>query len=251
MPHFGYGCAVFLQSDIVAFQRLGWTREELLAGLAAVLPRNVFLYVARVPNLARLGTRFVLQGGTQRNLAAVKAQVDFIRAAFARSGIEPDIVVHKHAGEAGGIGAALEAIAGDCRAARSRHDVHRPRRGRAHHVPHHARRRDALSVLHQRVRAHVHRRLDGRAAPSGGSSWRPAKKAPCEDVDSLRAGQGRARPRRRGQPELRRHRRTRSVEAAAPGARRRSTNRARGAAPGRDPAARATRIARVSASRAC
>lgn len=110
MPLFGYGCAVFLQSDIVAFQRAGWTREEILAGLAAVLPKNVFLYVARVPNLARLGTRFVLQGGTQRNLAAVKAQVDFIRASFARSGIEPEIVVHRYAGEAGGIGAAIEAM---------------------------------------------------------------------------------------------------------------------------------------------
>lgn len=110
MPRFGYGCAVFLQSDIVAFQRQGWTREEILAGLAAVLPKNVFLYVARVPNLARLGTRFILQGGTQRNLAAVKAQVDFIRSTFARTGSEPEIVVHKHAGEAGGIGAALEAI---------------------------------------------------------------------------------------------------------------------------------------------
>jgi predicted CoA-substrate-specific enzyme activase len=109
-PLFGYGCAVFLQSDIVAFHRLGWTREEILAGLAAVLPKNVFLYVARVPNLARLGTRFVLQGGTQRNLAAVKAEVDFIEAAFAHTGVEPDIVVHRHAGEAGGIGAALEAL---------------------------------------------------------------------------------------------------------------------------------------------
>ena len=43
MPRFGYGCAVFLQSDIVAFQRQRWTREEILAGLAAVLPKNVFL----------------------------------------------------------------------------------------------------------------------------------------------------------------------------------------------------------------
>ena len=110
MPLFGYGCAVFLQSDIVGFQRLGWTREEILAGLAAVLPKNVFLYVARVPNLARLGTRFVLQGGTQRNLAAVKAQVDFIRASFTHAGTEPEIIVHRHAGEAGAIGAALEAM---------------------------------------------------------------------------------------------------------------------------------------------
>src|SRR6201993_556582 len=58
MPVFGYGCAVFMQSDIVNFQRQGWRAEEILAGLAAVLPKNVFLYVASIPNLAALGTRF-------------------------------------------------------------------------------------------------------------------------------------------------------------------------------------------------
>ncbi len=55
MPVFGYGCAVFMQSDIVNFQRQGWRAEEILAGLAAVLPKNVFLYVASIPNLANAG----------------------------------------------------------------------------------------------------------------------------------------------------------------------------------------------------
>ncbi len=110
MPLFGYGCAVFMQSDIVNFQRQGWAPEEILAGLAAVLPKNIFLYVAGVPNLARLGRRFVLQGGTQHNLAAVKAQVDFIRSNFCGAGEEPEIVVHPHCGEAGAIGAAVEAM---------------------------------------------------------------------------------------------------------------------------------------------
>jgi len=50
-----------------------------------------------------------LQGGTQRNLAAVKAQVDFIEERFKGSGKTPEIIVHKHAGEAGAIGAAFEA----------------------------------------------------------------------------------------------------------------------------------------------
>ncbi|PYY11012.1 MAG: hypothetical protein DMG61_20275 [Acidobacteria bacterium] len=45
MPIFGYGCAVFMQSDIVNFQRQGWAAKEILAGLAAVLPKNIFLYV--------------------------------------------------------------------------------------------------------------------------------------------------------------------------------------------------------------
>src|SRR5437660_5199698 len=86
MPVFGYGCAVFMQSDIVNFQRQGWQAQEILAGLAAVLPKNVFLYVASIPNLAALGTRFVLQGGTQNNLAVVKAEVDFIRNSFRAAG---------------------------------------------------------------------------------------------------------------------------------------------------------------------
>jgi activator of 2-hydroxyglutaryl-CoA dehydratase/predicted nucleotide-binding protein (sugar kinase/HSP70/actin superfamily) len=110
MPVFGYGCAVFLQSDIVNFQRQGWRTEEVLAGLAAVLPKNVFLYVAKVPNLAALGTRFVLQGGTQNNLAVVKAEVDFLCASFRCVGKKPEIVVHPHCGESGAIGAAIEAI---------------------------------------------------------------------------------------------------------------------------------------------
>jgi len=109
MPLFGYGCAVFMQSDIVNFQRQGWRAEEILAGLAAVLPKNVFLYVASVPNLAALGTRFVLQGGTQNNMAVVKAEVDFIRNSFRASGREPEVIVHKHCGESGAIGAAVEA----------------------------------------------------------------------------------------------------------------------------------------------
>jgi activator of 2-hydroxyglutaryl-CoA dehydratase/predicted nucleotide-binding protein (sugar kinase/HSP70/actin superfamily) len=110
MPVFGFGCAVFLQSDIVGFQRQGWRAEEILAGLAAVLPKNVFLYVANIPNLANLGSRFVLQGGTQNNLAVVKAEVDFIRSSFRAAGREPEIIVHEHCGESGAIGAAVEAL---------------------------------------------------------------------------------------------------------------------------------------------
>lgn len=109
MPVFSYGCAVFLQTDIVNFQRQGWMPEEILAGLAAVLPKNIFLYVAGVANVAGLGRRFVLQGGTQRNLAVVKAEVDFILEHYHGAGL-PEIRIHPHCCEAGAIGAALEAI---------------------------------------------------------------------------------------------------------------------------------------------
>ncbi len=110
MPTFGYGCAVFMQSDIVDFQRQGWQPQEIMAGLAAVLPKNIWLYVSQIPNLASLGTNFVLQGGTQHNLAAVKAQVDFIESRFAGKDVTPKVTVHRHCGESGAIGAAIEAV---------------------------------------------------------------------------------------------------------------------------------------------
>ena len=110
MPIFGYGCAVFMQSDIVNFQRQGWRSEEILAGLAAVLPKNIFLYVAGIPNLAKLGSKFILQGGTQKNLAAVKSEVDFIHSHFHDGSTTPEVIVHEHCGESGAIGAGVEAI---------------------------------------------------------------------------------------------------------------------------------------------
>ncbi len=106
LPLFHYGCAVFLESDIVNFQQQGWEREEIMAGLANVLPKNIWLYVVQEPNLRRLGRTFILQGGTQHNLAAVKAQYDFIKSRVPDAAIH----VHKYTGESGAIGAALEAI---------------------------------------------------------------------------------------------------------------------------------------------
>lgn len=105
-PKFSYGCAVFLDADRVTFQKEGYAKEELLAGLAMVLPKNVWQYVVQIPRLAQLGTRFVLQGGTQYNLAAVKAQVDYIKARVPGASVR----VHPHPGEAGAIGAALETL---------------------------------------------------------------------------------------------------------------------------------------------
>lgn len=104
-PKFSYGCAVFLDTDRVTFQKEGYSREEILAGLALVLPKNVWQYVVQVPRMAALGTTYVLQGGTQYNLAAVKAQHDYIKERVPGAVIH----VHPHPGEAGALGAALEA----------------------------------------------------------------------------------------------------------------------------------------------
>ncbi len=105
-PKFSYGCAVFLDTDRVNFQKEGFAKEELLAGLAQVLPKNVWQYVVGVPRMAALGTKFVLQGGTQYNMAAVKAQVDYIKERVPGA----EVYVHPHSGEAGAIGAAMETL---------------------------------------------------------------------------------------------------------------------------------------------
>lgn len=105
-PTFSYGCAVFLDSDRVNFQKEGYNGEELLAGLALVLPKNIWQYVVQVPRMAELGRVFVLQGGTQKNLAAVKAQVDYICERVP----DAEVHVHPHTGEAGALGAAFEAL---------------------------------------------------------------------------------------------------------------------------------------------
>ncbi len=105
-PKFSYGCAVFLDTDRVNFQKEGFSKEELLAGLAQVLPKNVWQYVVGVPRMAALGRKFVLQGGTQYNMAAVKAQVDYIKERVPNA----EVYVHPHSGEAGAIGAAMETL---------------------------------------------------------------------------------------------------------------------------------------------
>jgi predicted nucleotide-binding protein (sugar kinase/HSP70/actin superfamily) len=56
--------------------------------------------------MAELGRVFVLQGGTQKNLAALKAQVDYIEKRVPNA----EVYLHPHTGEAGAIGAAFEAL---------------------------------------------------------------------------------------------------------------------------------------------
>jgi predicted CoA-substrate-specific enzyme activase len=103
MPTLAMGCGVFLQSDIVNQQRKGWSAEEIMAALAAVLPINVWIYAGQLQNMRAAGRKFILQGGTHRNMAVVKAQVDFIRGKVP----DAEVVLHPYSGEAGAIGAAL------------------------------------------------------------------------------------------------------------------------------------------------
>jgi len=109
MPSLTMGCGVFLQSDIVNQQRKGWSAEEIMAALAAVLPVNCLDLRGPAPESARGRPQVHPAGGTHRNMAVVKAAGGF------HPGKVPDaeVVLHPYSGEAGAIGAAL--CAGDWR----------------------------------------------------------------------------------------------------------------------------------------
>jgi activator of 2-hydroxyglutaryl-CoA dehydratase len=105
-PKFSYGCAVFLDTDRVNFQKEGFSKEEMLAGLAQVLRKNI-MAVRRADSedgVAR--TQIRIARGAQYNLAAVKAQVDYINERVPGA----EVYVHPHTGEAGAIGAAMETL---------------------------------------------------------------------------------------------------------------------------------------------
>ncbi len=72
-------------------RRKSWPRSP------SILPLNVWIYAGQLKNLARSGANFILQGGTHKNLAVVKTQVDFIRSKVP----DAEIVVHPYPGEAG------------------------------------------------------------------------------------------------------------------------------------------------------
>ena len=67
---------------------------------------NVWIYAGGMNNLAQVGKKYILQGGTHKNLAVVKTQVDFIRSKVP----DAEVVVHPYSGEAGAIGAALVSL---------------------------------------------------------------------------------------------------------------------------------------------
>ncbi len=104
-PEFSVGCAVFLDTERVTAQRDGYGPAEVLAGVTAVLPRNIWQTVAAETRLPSLGKVFVLSGGVQRNAAAVKAQLDYLKEHHPKA----KVVIDPHPGEAGALGAAFVA----------------------------------------------------------------------------------------------------------------------------------------------
>lgn len=107
-PRFDDGCVVFVDAARVGFQREGYEPGEILAGLARALPRIVWTQVMNGVSPATLGRSVLLQGGVQRNEAAVRAQVDHLDATV--PGVR--VAVHPYPELAGALGAALLALDG-------------------------------------------------------------------------------------------------------------------------------------------
>ncbi len=158
-PKFCYGCAVFLDTDRVNFQKEGFSKEELLAGLAQVLPKNVWQYVVQIPRLASLGTQVRAAGrhavqprgrqGAGRLHQGARARTP--RCSSTRTPARPARSAPRWRPSA------------SCKRS-GKSTLHRPRRGDQPRVHDEERRGDRLPLLPERVQAHVHRHEDARTA---------------------------------------------------------------------------------------
>ena len=94
----GSRCTVFMNSSIVTAQRSGRQPEDIMAGLCRSIIENVFTKVIRVSNLDSLGERIVVQGGTFRNDAVLRALEQYLGKNVTRA---------PYPGMMGAIGAAI------------------------------------------------------------------------------------------------------------------------------------------------
>ena len=94
----GSRCTVFMNSSVITEQRNGKKSEDIMAGLCRSIIENVFTKVIRVSNLDSLGDKIVVQGGTFRNDAVLRAMEQYIGREVTRA---------PYPGLMGAIGAAL------------------------------------------------------------------------------------------------------------------------------------------------
>ena len=174
MPTFGYGCAVFMQSDIVDFQRQGWKPEEIMAGLAAVLPKNIWLYVSQIPNLAALGTQLRAAGRHAAQPGRGQGAGRFHRVALQGQGR----AARSHRPRA------LRRVGRDRRRASrpcasgttaAQTDVHRPGRGPRHHLPRRTRNEDTRCYFCKNKCLRTFIDVNGRTGSDADDSSRPSK----------------------------------------------------------------------------
>ena len=160
---FGYGCAVFMQSDIVDFQRQGWKPEEILAGPGQRAAEEYLAvrFADSQPGLAghdlRAARRHAAQSGRGESAGG------FHRIALPRQGRQAQRDRAR----------TLRRIRRHRRGHRSQPAVeewppdqlYRPGRGGEDQLRHAPQRRHALLLLQEQVPAHLHRReADARRA---------------------------------------------------------------------------------------
>ncbi len=94
----GSRCTVFMNSTIINEQRNGKKPDDLMAGLCRSIIENVFTKVVRIANVSELGDRVVVQGGTFRNFAVLRALEEYLGR---------EVTLAPYPGEMGALGAAL------------------------------------------------------------------------------------------------------------------------------------------------
>ena len=94
----GSRCTVFMNSSIITEQKNGKKSEDIMAGVCRSIVENIFTKVVRVPNMASLGEVILVQGGTFKNDAVLRALEQHTGAKVVRP---------PHPGEMGAIGVAL------------------------------------------------------------------------------------------------------------------------------------------------
>ena len=73
----GSRCTVFMNSSIITEQRNGKQPADIMAGLCRSIIENVFTKVIRLSNVNSLGDKIVVQGGTFRNDAVLRAMEQY------------------------------------------------------------------------------------------------------------------------------------------------------------------------------
>lgn len=94
----GSRCTVFMNSNIITEQKNGCSADDIMAGLCRSIIENVFTKVVRVSNTSSLGDQVVVQGGTFKNDAVLRALEQYLGRAVTRA---------PYSGEMGAVGAAL------------------------------------------------------------------------------------------------------------------------------------------------
>ncbi|ERP38907.1 acyl-CoA dehydratase activase [Chitinivibrio alkaliphilus] len=99
-PQLGSRCTVFMNSSIISEQKRGHSRGEILGGLCRSIIENLFTKVIRLSNTNTLGKKIVVQGGTFKNDAVLKAFIDYV-------GHDVEVIRPPLPGEMGALGIAL------------------------------------------------------------------------------------------------------------------------------------------------